>query len=51
MSNQIIGTIIHESVTESESTIIGERHNKAYATGILQDLEVENRNGRIYETS
>ena len=47
MSNQIIGTIIHESVTESESTIIGERHNKAYATGILQDLEVENRNLNI----
>lgn len=51
MSNQIIGTIIHESVTESESTIIGERNHKAYATGILQDLGVENRNGRTYELS
>ena len=51
MNNQIIGTIIHEAVTESDSTIIGERNHKAYATGILQDLEVENRNGRIYETS
>jgi hypothetical protein len=51
MSNQIIGTIIHESVTESESTIIGERNHKAYATGILQDLGIENRNGRTYEIS
>lgn len=50
MNNQIIGTIIHESVTESDSTIVGERNGKAFATGILQDLNAENRNGRIYET-
>lgn len=50
MNKQIIGTIIHESVTESDSTIIGERNNKAFATGILQDLNAENRNGRTYET-
>lgn len=50
MNNQIIGTIIHESVTESDSTIVGERNGKAFATGILQDLNTENRNGRIYET-
>lgn len=50
MNNQIIGTIINESVTESDSIIIGENNHKAYATGILQDLNAENRNGRIYET-
>jgi hypothetical protein len=41
--------IIHESVTESDSVIIAQDGNHVYATGIIQDLEAENRNGRIYE--
>lgn len=49
MNSQVIGHIIHESVTESDSSIINERNGKVYATGIIQDLGVENRNGRIYE--
>lgn len=48
MNNQVIGQIIHEAVTESDSNILMEKNGKAYATGILQDLESENRNGRIY---
>lgn len=47
-SNQVIGQIIHEAVTESDANIIAESNQKAYATGIIQDLESENRNGRIY---
>lgn len=46
--SQIIGTIINEAVTESDANIIGERNQKAEATGILQDLEARNRNGRTY---
>ena len=49
MNSQVIGHIIHEAVTESNATIIGENNQKVYATGIIQDLGVENRNGRIYE--
>ena len=49
MNNQVIANIIHESVTESESTIINESNGKIYATGIIQDLDAENRNGRIYQ--
>ena len=49
MNNQVIANIIHESVTESESTIINESNGKIYATGIIQDLDIENRNGRIYQ--
>lgn len=49
-TNQVIGHIIHEAVTESESTIMSQdSFGKVHATGILQDLGVENRNGRIYE--
>lgn len=49
-ANQVIGHIIHEAVTESESTIMSQdSFGKVHATGILQDLGVENRNGRIYE--
>ncbi len=51
MNNQIIGNIIHETVTESDANIIAEKNQKAYATGIIQDLGAENRNGRIYELS
>ena len=49
-TNQVVGHIIHEAVTESESTIMSQdSFGKVHATGILQDLGVENRNGRIYE--
>lgn len=45
-----IGMIIHESVTEaSDSVIVSQKGDKVYATGTIQDLDVENRNGRIYE--
>lgn len=45
-----VGMIINESVTESDSVVISQEGGRVYATGILQDLEIENRNGRIYET-
>lgn len=48
INNQVIGHIIHEAVMESDANIIAERNGKAYATGPIQDLENENRNGRIY---
>ena len=44
-----VGMIINESVTESDSVVISQEGGRVYATGILQDLEIENRNGRIYE--
>ena len=47
-NNQIIGHIIHEAVTESDCNIVAEKNGKAYGTGIIQDLEIENRNTRIY---
>lgn len=50
MNNQVIGNIILERATTSVDTrIIGENAGKVEATGIVQDLGVENRNGRIYE--
>lgn len=48
MNNQIIGNIILETATESNSSIIEERNRKAEATGTIQDLEIRNRNGRTY---
>jgi hypothetical protein len=51
MVQTCIGYIINEAVTESDSVIVAQKDNKAYATGIIQDLEAENRNGRIYEIS
>ena len=47
-NNQIIGHIIHEAVTESDCNIVAEKNGKAYGTGIIQDLEIENRNTRTY---
>ena len=44
-----VGMIINESVTESDSVVISQEGGRVYATGIVQDLEIENRNGRIYE--
>lgn len=50
MNNQVIGNIILEKATTSIDTrVIGENAGKVEATGILQDLGLENRNGRIYE--
>ena len=50
MNNQVIGNIILERATTSVDTrIIGENAGKVEATGIVQDLGIENRNGRIYE--
>ena len=50
MNNQVIGNIILESSFKAEDTrIIKETAGKVEATGILQDLGVTNRNGRIYE--
>ena len=50
MNNQVIGNIILESSFESsDSKIISESNGKVEATGIIQDCNVENRNGRIYE--
>lgn len=47
MSNTI-GYILTESSCESESNIIGDRGDRIYAEGILQDLGTVNRNHRIY---
>lgn len=50
MNNQVIGNIILEKATTSiDARVIGENAGKVEATGILQDLGLENRNGRIYE--
>lgn len=46
---QVIGNIILESSYTSEAKPIAEVNGKVEATGIIQDLGVENRNGRIYE--
>ena len=50
MNNQVIGSIILESANEAaEVNIISEHNGKPEATGIIQTLGDENRNGRIYE--
>ena len=50
MNNQVIGNIILEATTNSiDAKIISEVNGKPEATGIIQDADVENRNGRIYE--
>ena len=46
---QVIGNIILEASYTSEAKPIAEVNGKVEATGIVQDLGVENRNGRIYE--
>ena len=46
---QVIGNIILESSYTSEAKPIAEVNGKVEATGILQTLGDENRNGRIYE--
>lgn len=48
MSYRNIGHIILESEIKSEANIIGDTNNRLVAEGILQDLDSQNRNGRIY---
>lgn len=48
-NQQTIGNIILESSYTSEVKPVAEVNGKVEATGIVQDLGVENRNGRIYE--
>ena len=49
-TSQVIGNIILEASHEvPEVTIISEKNNKVTGTGIVQTLEEENRNGRIYQ--
>ena len=48
-SNRIIGNIILEGATTAEDTIITNSNGKRVeAIGTLQDMDVENRNRRIY---
>lgn len=50
MNNHVIGNIILERATENvDVRVIKETNGKIEATGIIQDLDTENRNGRIYE--
>lgn len=49
MNNNIVGSIILEGASKSEDAIIVEGNSKrVIAEGTLQDLDVENRNHRIY---
>lgn len=49
-TSKVIGNIILEASHEvPEVTIISEKNNKVTGTGIIQTLEDENRNGRIYQ--
>ena len=49
MSNPVIGNIILEGATTVEDSIITEGNGKrVVAEGTLQDMDVENRNKRIY---
>lgn len=49
---KIIPYIIHESpLTMDETKVVGEYGNKIVAEGVLQDLDVVNRNRRVYAKS
>jgi hypothetical protein len=49
MSNPVIGNIILEGATTVEDTLItGDNGKRVVAEGTLQDMDVENRNRRIY---
>ena len=50
MSNPIIANIILEGATTVEDTIVTNNGNgkRVEAEGTLQDMDVENRNRRIY---
>ena len=48
--NKIIGSIILEGASTSEDTVItGSGSRRVIAEGTLQDMDVENRNHRIYK--
>lgn len=50
MNNQVIGNIILEKASVPvDLNVIAENNGKVEATGIIQDADSENRNGRIYE--
>ena len=50
MNNQVIGNIILEAASNPiDLNVIAEHNGKVEATGIIQDTDSENRNGRIYE--
>jgi len=50
-NQQVIGSIILEAATVNvDAKIISEVNGKPEATGIIQDADTENRNGRIYES-
>ena len=50
MNNQVIGNIILERASAPiDVNVIAEYNGKVEATGIIQDADSENRNGRIYE--
>lgn len=52
MSNPVIGNIILEGATTVEDTLIADGNGKrVLAEGTLQDMDVENRNRRIYAKS
>ena len=47
-----IGYIINEGISvESDANIIADNGRRVLAEGVLQDLGVKNRNGRIYEVA
>lgn len=50
MNNKTLGCIILEGAATVEDTIISDKnkHGKVIAEGTLQDMDVENRNHRIY---
>ena len=49
MSDRIIGNVILEGATTVEDTLITNGNSKrVVAEGTLQDMDVENRNRRIY---
>lgn len=49
MNNSVIGSIILERATEmTDVKLVKEVNGKVEATGIVQDADVENRNGRQY---
>ena len=51
MNNQVIGNIILEAASDPiDLKVLAENNGKVEATGVIQDADSENRNGRIYET-
>ena len=51
MENKVIGNIILEGARTAEDTVIidGAKSKRVVAEATLQDVDVENRNRRIYE--